>query len=185
MARSQIEVQTHFGPLLQADQKIFRKSASAFLRRAEKGDHVITTVNGTVESENVVKDDTSWIACGKVGEYYVLTQENFDESYDASSAQPIDIKEDTSEHIRSLHRQGYQEYKSKRQVLARQVSSDDMIWLLQGENDDAAYFMAPWGEKMRVEQGDYLVMQHGGTNTEIYRIEQNVFRATYEPVSQD
>lgn len=183
--REQIEVQTYFGPMLKAEGEVFRKSASAFIRRAQKGEHIITAIDGKQESQNVVKDDTSWIVCGKVaGEYYVLTQANFDESYDASTAQPIEISKDTSKHLRSLHEQGYQEYKSKRQVRARQVTSNDMVWFGRSDtpDDSVAYFIAPWGEGMRVEEGDYLVMQHGGNNDEIYRIESNVFGETYERV---
>ena len=55
-----------------------------------------------------------------------------------------------------------------------------MIFFRYGEKDTAeAYFMAPWGESMRVEQGDYLVMQYLRGNDEVYRVECAVFEYSY------
>ena len=49
------------------------------------------------------------------------------------------------------------------------------------------FFLAAWGEPMRVEAGDWIVMPLVSTHErvdvfgEIYRIEQGVFEATYRP----
>ena len=49
------------------------------------------------------------------------------------------------------------------------------------------FFLAAWGEPMRVEAGDWIVMplvstpERGDVFGEIYRIEQGVFEATYRP----
>ena len=49
------------------------------------------------------------------------------------------------------------------------------------------FFLAAWGEPMRVEAGDWIVMPLVSTPErvdvfgEIYRIEQGVFEATYRP----
>ncbi len=57
-----------------------------------------------------------------------------------------------------------------------------MDFVRNGEKGTAAeaYFVThPLGENMRVEQGDYLVMQYPDGNDEVYRVECAVFGYSY------
>lgn len=154
------------------------------MRRGQKGEQIQTFVEGKYETQHVVGDDGSYVVQGVAGESYVLTASNFRESYDESSSMSLESISPT------LHRQGFREFRSKRRVWAHQVTKADIDWIhledecgsqhLASELRDVAYFVAPWGEAMRVEVGDFLVTQYPAGNDEIYRIERNVFAETYE-----
>jgi len=183
--RTQQEMQSRFCQILQAEGSIYRKAARSYLRPAKMGEEIVTVVGGNVESTNTVRDDTSYVACGKVdGEEYVLTKKDFEASYDESSATTIDPEafgENQRENAGRLRDQGFLEYKSKRMVWAKTMTREDMEWFSFGDGPVAkSAFIAPWGEKMLVEEGDPIVMQYPLGNTEIYRVELNVFGKTYE-----
>lgn len=186
--RTQEEVQSRFGQILQTKGSIHRKAARTYLRPAGLGEEITTTVGGKVESTNTVRDETSYIACGVEGEEYVLTRKDFEASYDESSATRIDPEafgEDQREKARRLRDAGFLEYKSKRMVWAKNMTREDMEWFVFGEKQmGEAFFLAPWGEKMLVQEGDPLVMQYPLGNPEIYRVERVVFGLTYEPLDK-
>jgi len=187
--RTQQEVQSRFCLILQTEGSIYRKAARAYLRPAKMGEEIVTVVGGKVESTNIARDDTSYVVCGKVdGEEYILTKKDFEASYDESSAAPIDPEafgEDQRENACRLRDEGFLDYKSKRMVWAKNMTREDMEWFCFGEGLVVkgvvkGAFIAPWGEKMLVEEGDPIVMQYPLGNTEIYRVEDNVFGITYE-----
>jgi hypothetical protein len=187
--RNQKEVQTRFVPLLRRAGKIFRKRVTSFVRRARKGEQIVTAIDGVHESQKTVNDDSSWVVCGKAaGEYYVLTDKEFHESYDINSGKPIpaNAKDPQS---RRLRQQGFFEYNSKRYIWGRIVDEDDMKYFRHGaDTPDFAYFVAPWGETMRVEKGDYLVTQYapnGKCNDECYRVERIVFDYSYADTEEE
>ena len=139
-----------------------------------------------VETQNTVNDDTSWVVCGKAaGEFYILTNENLHESYNVDSAKLIPK---TIPNSRRLRRLGFLEYSSKRFVWGHIVDAEDMEFLSNGKDShNIAYFVAPWGEKMRVELNDYLVTQHvpnGHGDNEVYRVERNAFEDSYINVDE-
>jgi hypothetical protein len=186
--RSQLQVQKRFVPLLKKQGKIYRKNVTSFSRRAVKGERIVTTIDGVQETEQTVKDDyTSWVVCGRAaGEHYVLTDQQFHESYDETTAKPIDPSASSSSPMtKRLHQQGFSEYQSIRQVWARKVDEHDMVFFRYGKQSppaEEAYFMAPWGESTRVEQGDFLVTQYPGDGKgkdEVYRVEGSVFEYSY------
>ena len=181
--RSQTELYSRFAPLLRKEGKVCRKRVTSFIRRGRKNEKIVTVIDGVHESENIVKDDNSWVVCGRAaGEFYVLTDKEFHECYDESTAKPISEK--GNPRIQKLHQQGFREYKSRRQVWARKVDEHDMSFFRHGQKDVMeAYFMAPWGESMRVEKGDFLVMQYPDGNEGIYRVECAVFDYSYEKVN--
>jgi hypothetical protein len=181
LVRDQKDVQARFVPLCQKEGKSFRKNVNSYIRRARKGEQIVTEIDGVHESQKTVEDDSSWVVCGKAaGEHYVLTDTEFHESYDEDSEKPI--AEDAPQ-TRRLRQHGFFEYKSKRFVWGRIVDEEDMRFFRHGANTpDFAYFVAPWGETMRVEKGDYLVTQHvpdGEGNGEVYRVERIVFEDSY------
>ena len=202
MMRSQEEVSARFVPLLKQEGKVYRKIVSSYIRKAKKGEHIITFIDGVKETQCTVEDDNSWVVCGKAaGEYYVLTDKAFQDCYDEGSASPIpsgDAEENDSKtnSLPNLRQQGFVEYHSKRKIWARRVDDKDMDWFhnfsAAGKNEDSgedeakgsscnprSSFEAPWGEEMIVEQGDYLVTQYPGGNDEVYRIEYKVFGNSY------
>lgn len=188
--RPQAQVSARFAPLLRKEGLVHRKNVTSFIRRASKGEHIKTTIDGVHESEQTVKNDTSWVVCGRAaGEYYILTDKEFNECYDEKSATAI--KSHSSALDRRLHRKGFLEYRSKRQVWAHKVDEDDMAFFRYGKKPDMlssaqeAYFEAPWGESMRVELGDFLVMQYPNGNEEVYRVERTVFEYSYTDATSD
>ena len=143
--RSQIEVLNRFGPLLRREGTIHRKFVTAYIRRAVKGEHIVTSIEGKPETEYTVENDDSWVVCGKAaGEYYVMPDKSFRNCYDSTSAK--EIRPGTKNPTESrLRQQGFLEYKSKNKVWARQVDSQDMDWFRYGSPPSAsgeAYFQA-------------------------------------------
>ena len=212
--RTQEDVQKYFCPKMNRAKSVYRKVQTAYIRRAIKGERIVTKVNNVEETTNTVKDQTSWIACGQTGEQYILTADKFEANYEVSSAKQIDpaaVATTGSNMLSELRNEGFQEYQSKRSVFAHKVSTEDIAWLQfdgasasesEDEEDSAsvpdqhsrrtvAYFMAPWGESMRVEPGDVLVMPANSTASwsnccnEVYRIEKVVFSDSYDLIPPD
>ena len=186
--RSQKEVQDHFVSKLIDEGNLHRKSESAYLRRAIKGEKVLTVLDGVPETENIVRDDNSWIACGKTAyERYIIKNDVFQAVYASSPPKVIDSVDEDSI-LKRLHREGFMEYKAQKTIFGHQVTEDDMEWFHfddpppNGGDDVAAHFVAPWGECMRVEAGDWIVMSYPEGNPEIYRVEGLVFDVTYKAV---
>ena len=185
--RGQDDVQERFVPFLHTEGKIFRKELSSYIRRAIKGEEVVTIISGVQEGKRMVDDDSSWVVCAKAaGETYVLNDKEFHESYNVDSAKMI--SEDAS-NGQWLRQHGFLEYESKRYIWARAVDDEDMRWFRNGtKKPDFAHFIAPWGETMRVEKGDFLVMQYvpnGKGNDEVYRVEKMVFGESYDATNID
>jgi hypothetical protein len=182
--RSQPQMVKHFHPLLKKG-KVYRKCVTSFIRKARQGEHIVTSLNGVTETEVVVTDDNSWVVCARsAGEYYVLSDSRFRESYDESSGKVID-PDSSFPLANKLRSEGFLEYRPKRRVWAREVTRTDMNFLQNAKTDQAdatevAHFMAPWGEVMRVELGDYLATAYPEEkDAEVYRIERGAFESTY------
>lgn len=179
--RSQAEMIQHFMPLLR-EGGVYRKNVTSFVRKAQKGEHVVTELHGKEETRRTVKDGSSWVVCARsAGEHYVVTDRQFRESYDAGSGRVI---ENTVPNAEKLHEEGFLEYDSKRKIWACKVDESGMRFVQdQGETSpiaECSQFMAPWDEPMRVELGDYLATTYGEEeNMEIYRIERAAFGSTY------
>jgi hypothetical protein len=180
--RSQIEIQPHFAPILRSKGKLFRKSASSYIRPAVIDETIVTVVDGKEETQKTVLDNTNMVVCGKAGEYYVLTREEFLDSYDENSWEQI--PESTDAHLQVLRGKGFLEYQSKRFVWAKPVEKEDMDFFRDGadSSSDFAHYIAPWGAKDIIKEGDYLAMRHeenAGINDGVYRIDKGVFGETY------
>jgi hypothetical protein len=175
--RSQAQVCARFFPILK-HAKVYRKTTSGFIRKASKGDHVRTILHGVLETEQTVKDDTSWVVKSPAaGETYVITEREFQANYEKMDA--------GSSSSACAQWPGYLEYRSKRHIRAHQVNEND-IKFFQGDTiitqrEATAHFIAPWGKPMLVALGDFLAMTHPEQDKiEVYRIERSAFEFTYE-----
>lgn len=181
LLHSQSEIQERFLPLLK-QSKVYRKNVTSFIRKAKKGEQIVTELNGVTESRATAKDDNSWVVCARsAGEYYIVTDAQFRENYDQSTAREIDASYPSAAKLRC---EGFLEYSSRRKIWAFEMDESGMRYLQRkGEEaalEEAAYFMAPWDEPVRVEVGDYLATTYGEEEkVEIYRIERGAFGSTY------
>ncbi|CAB9514547.1 expressed unknown protein [Seminavis robusta] len=183
--RTQEEIIHRFLPIFHLEKRVHRKKVPSFIRKASKGEHVVTIINGVVATEKTVEDDSSWIVCGQVAnEYYPLTDEKFRAIYDTEHPEPI--SHTNPQHL-FLRENGFQQYRSKRKVYAHEVDESDMHFFRQDSTPTTtttkeAYFMAPWGSPNRIELGDYLVLQYPDGKDDIYRIERTLFKGSYADV---
>jgi len=237
--RTQKEVCDHFQHLFASSRNVYRKSVTSFIRKAIPGEEIVTSLNGVHETSRTVPDDDKdyWVVCARAaGELYVLSDEEFRENYDLSSAKPIRIVEENTScespsnnndpttatsngqqyyDLYQLQQQGYLEYASLRKIVAHEVTHEDMEFFMGRNNNNnnssqdcptatatttesssssisrtenmlwGVYFMAPWGEPMRVEAGDYLSMTYplNDHQHEICRIETSAFGKSYTLLS--
>lgn len=184
--RAQEEIIDRFAPMLRNEGKVYRKSVPSFIRKAIKGEHIVTVINGTVSSEHTVKDDCSWVVCGHVAnEYYAISNEKFHEIYDTKNPNLVPRN---NPHHDILTANGFKEYRSKRKVWAHQVTKEDMSYFRHGSDcitaTKEAFFMAPWGTPTRVEEGDYIVLQYPDGVDDMYRIEGALFARSYVDINQ-
>jgi hypothetical protein len=77
-------------PLHMQAEVLYRKNVTSFIRKAAIGEHVVTTIDGVQETEYKIENDTSLVVCGKAaGEYYVLSEQQFQDNYDAPNPREI------------------------------------------------------------------------------------------------
>ena len=163
----------HLWPKFQKDGKTYSKCITAFIRKAIRGEHIVTTIDQKEETKYSIDDDDIYVVMGKVaGECYCLTSKEFEENY---------IKEEPMELQKSTMRDmGFKEYKSKRQIKVLEVTTEDMEFFGIGSNGEA-HFIAPWGESTLVEERDILATTFPlNDEREVYRIARSVFEETYE-----
>ena len=117
--RKQGEVADRFWPKFQKDGKTYSKSASAYIRKAIRGETIVTTIYGKVETKYSIDDDDTYVVMGIIArECYCLTSKEFEENY--ITEEPMEPQES---HIRDM---GYKEYKSRRQIQVLEVTIKDM-----------------------------------------------------------
>lgn len=61
--RSQEEMIQHFLPLLRNEGGIYRKNVTSYVRKARRGERVVTELRGKEETRRTVNDDSSWVVC--------------------------------------------------------------------------------------------------------------------------
>lgn len=141
------------------DTTLYQKSGSYGARRGVVGEHVVTEINGVVETTNTVGPDEV-VLRGPAGELYVVSEAKFRDRYEAEG---LDIPEN------------FLPFKAKGMIRAVEYIGDSFE------------FMASWGEKMICDSGDYLACPVKSKAdfivTEVYRIERSVFAQTYARVT--
>jgi len=144
-----------------AEIRHFKKKGKFLFRQALIGETILTIVSGkletmkTVEKESVIIKN---IEIGSSAENYVIDKSVFEKRYT---------------------------------VMDQSYLIDNNKWTLalaKGEvhafehKGDPINFMAPWNEEMLCEDGDYIARPVGGDVNDIYRIEKDTFKQTYELV---
>lgn len=158
---SQQKMIEKFLPYLEHHGKAFSKFQQVKARPAREGEeiHTITadgneTINKASSDDFIVKNMTS------AGEQYIIKGTTLHQKYKATGVNDGDWKI----------------YQPSGKIIAVSISEEV---LKQFEWESPFYFEAPWGEKMIVKMGDYLVSPLPDKN-EIYRIARKEFSETYK-----
>lgn len=130
--------------------QLYKKFGSVSCRLAVPGEVIVTSLAGQVETQNTAtKGDV--VIKGVKGEEYILALNKFSARYKVDS--PV--------------AEAYRTYEPSATCLAFEYEGEDM------------QFMAPWGETMVLNRGDYLATTQCDI-PEVYRIEREAFFATYK-----
>jgi hypothetical protein len=143
-------------------KKNYKKSGTFLYRFPSENETVLTIVAGKLEAlktavfgESVVLRN---ISLGSSAETYIIDLVVFAKRYD---------------------------------LIEKSVTVDKVLWKYCeaiGKVEAFCYhgktieFVAPWGEKMLCEDGDYIARPLGGSPEDIYRIEKQTFNQTYTEI---
>jgi hypothetical protein len=153
---SKEEVKNLFGSTI---QKRFKKSGIFLWRIPEESETILTIVAGKLET---IKKATPHldviirnIQIGSSAETYIIDKENFKKRYVT----------------------GYEFFWiDGKKWFKAEANGEVMAFCYHGETIG---FVAPWGEKMLCEDGDFIAQPIGGSPDDIYRIEKQTFNQTY------
>ena len=153
---SVIDITAKFEEARRADRvRHYSKKGHADIRPAVPGERIKTVIDGEGETVNTAGSG-DYVVRGAMGEHYVIKAKKLAERYGAPISDPDS--------------EGYRKYPAK---------GDFYAFRYEGE---PFKFIAPWGEDMIANPGDYLGTNVMGSN-EFYRIEKNAFAATYAVVA--
>jgi hypothetical protein len=135
--------------------RLYRKKANVAIRPAVPGEVVETWIDGQRETVNTARAG-DYVVCGARGEQYIISSETLATRYGPPGAE--------------REGQSFRTYQAIGTCYAFQYEGA------------SAKFVAPWGEEMIVNPGDYVGTPAIGSNR-FYRIEKDVFAATYVEAS--
>lgn len=163
---TQQEMKALFFPLLKEKGQLHQKSKNIFARKGEKGECIVTKTSDGKETENSVKDDSSFVVKNQTdaGEEYIVTQQKFQEKYT----------------LIGEGKGNYQEYQSKGKVQAIKLTRK--LWNELKLSDKQFYFEPPWKGSMVAKLYDYIVCPPDFS--EIYRIARKEFWETYKKIKK-
>lgn len=142
----------------------YQKKGKFLYRYADPGETILTIVDGKLETMKTVGElevVLMNIELGSSCEQYIISLSTFLKRY-------VIYKEEI---LIGGH------------TWKRAVASGRVI-AFENTLEEPFMFMAPWGEEMICNQGDYLANPVGGEPTDVYRIEKNTFLQTYgEPIN--
>lgn len=157
--KSQKEVLAQLLPIMKKNGSCFQKFLKIKAKPADPGSWVITQTTDGIETKNQAKPG-DWLVENQTEakEQYLVSEKSFEEKYSF------------------LEKRGeWGIYAPKGKILAVEFNEK-----LGAKNlPKQLVFEAPWGEKMRLRIGDYLVCPLD--KSEIYRIAQKEFLETYQP----
>lgn len=144
-----------------SDDKVdrFKKFGEIQSRSAVEGEEIVTVIEGEEETKNTAKKGDMVIRTKKNGAEYIIGGKKFEDRYE-------DLGSETD-------RDGYSKYKATGETYA---------FKYEGETFK---FVAPWGEDMIVNDGDYICAPNLEDLDDIYRIEKGEFIDTYERASEN
>jgi hypothetical protein len=148
-----------FIPVIRAKGEVFRKKIHADCRRAVPGEIVVTSINGVKETQNTAREG-DWVIRPRTGAApaYIITAAKFADNWDPAV----------------LSRNGeWEEHAPLDSVTSRRQS-------VTYEGEDTS-FLADWGEEMILRSGDQIAA-YVHKDSEVFRIEQGEFAASYEPI---
>ncbi len=155
---SQEKILKELLPLLEKAE-IYEKYKEIEAKEAEGGEVIKTVTSDGLETENKAeKGDYIVKNLTEAGEQYIIRKDKFKMRYEY-------LETGTDR---------FKRYKAIGKIKAIAVSEDVMKLLNRKEE---FFFMAPWGQKMIVKEGDYLVSPLD--YSEVYRIAQKEFFETY------
>lgn len=137
-----------FFRLFSDEVKCFKKVSTVKAKIIPIGQEVVTTIDGVIETRNIATENSILVE-GPSGEQYIVSVDKFNERYSGNE----------------LNNE-FKTFEAKGECYA---------FKYEGEN---TVFMAPWGETMILNKGDYLASPNQEV-TEVYRIEEKVFKLTY------
>lgn len=136
------------------------KTRSVDARPAQTGEIVVTIVSGRIETTSPPANNEDMVVrnrCETTGNEEILVRKDkFAERYEGPHTSP--------------NEQGWAEYRPVGKKMAYFVVPPDQA---------PFSFVAPWGEAMPAEPGDYIV-QDPTDPADTYRIERNAFQCTYK-----
>jgi len=139
-------------------KKRFKKSGIFLWRIPEEAETVLTIVSGKLETLKTAKPHSDVIIrniqIGSSAETYIIDKEKFEKRY--STGYEFFLVD------------GKKWYKAE-------AKGEVMAFCYSGESIE---FIAPWGEKMLCEDGDFIAQPVGGSPDDIYRIEKETFKQT-------
>jgi hypothetical protein len=150
-----MDVATKFAEAQRAEKvQLYRKAVQARIRPAIPSEVVETVIDGVRETVNTAQPG-DYVVCGAKGEHYIIKAETLADRYGAPIGAPDEA--------------GYRLYPAQG------------IFYGFCYDGEPFKFVAPWGEEMIANPGDYIGINALGSN-EYCRIEKNAFAATYVAV---
>ena len=140
--------------------RVHKKSGRFLARRAAAGEMVLTIVAGKLETLKTTENGdvvVRNIVPGSSAETYIIDVEKYEDRYKESGY---------------FHRVDGETW--------REVYANGEIEAFEYEGDTIG-FVAPWGEIMICEDGDFIGRTPGSGFDDIYRIERNAFMEAYGP----
>lgn len=151
-----------FLPLIEGSGNKYKKILPIKAKKAIEGKKIRTTTSDGLETQNVAgKED--WLVENQTGakEQYLVSEKVFKEKYQLQEA--LD--------------DGWGVYIPLGKVWGLEFSSSSLPKEIHGK---VLYFEAAWGEKMKIQLGDFLVCPLD--KSEIYRIAKKEFEQTYQKI---
>lgn len=131
--------------------KKYNKFGTVHVRLARDGEKINTIINGKQETTNTAGPEDV-VVKNPTGELYILSKKKFLSRY-AIDTITSDFK-------------------------PAKATGSCYAFIYEGK---PFTFMAPWGEKMIVENRDFIAQSSKGDYNDIYRIEREAFKRTYRP----
>jgi len=147
---SQERMCERFLPILKEKGILVRKEGTRLARPAEKGEEVMTIINGRVIAKVVVQDDTSMVIRQESSDHelYVLPYDKFEINYEV----PGKLLQGSGHEFDAMRERGFKYYDRKGVLMIYRVTEEDMKHV-PGSKFEVSFSTIP----QPLQVGDYLV----------------------------